>query len=260
MPFKYGPAIGSGAVVLLATLGMGTSACAQQDDTKVAETKKPDSGKFAMTIMGIKAGACAFKFDADGGSVADVDLSIGGQEQKFKVTDKAKDGKMTGFASSAGPSNHFTVDIDGDKAKVSVNGGATKTQSIPKGSLPFGNFSPHLANYALAAYDPKKTASEKPGGKPTPQTVSLVLIEGLPDGDPIAFKAKLLFVRTKDVTIGGKPIAVSTYDLTIEAGGQEIDMKLYANAEKRLLAWDVLSQNYMAVREGYEEVLKSGGK
>ena len=49
---------------------------------------------------------------------------------------------------------------------------------------------------------------------------------------------------------------VSEYEMTIDAGGREVVMKLYANADRRLLAWDVPSQSFTAVREGYGDVLK----
>lgn len=234
---------------------------------KPDEAKKSDSGKFNLTVMGKKVGTTTFKFDADGGSESSSDVEANGQSTKVKVTVKAKAGKMVGFGADAGPSNHFTATIEGDKVKIAINDAAPATQSLAAGALPFGNFSPHLMNYVLAAYDPKKAdkpEAAKPDSKPdttkpakpVTQTITLALIEGLPGGMIANIQAKLTPTGTKEVKIDGKPQTVSLYDLVIAAGGQDIPVKLYANADKRLLAWEVPSQSYTAIREGFEEILK----
>jgi hypothetical protein len=137
--------------------------------------------------------------------------------------------------------------IDGEKAKVSINDAAPETQTIPPRALPFGTFSPHLMNYALAAYDAKKGSA---------QTLQLVLIEGLPGGQIVSFSGKLTAKGSKQITIAGKPVTVASYAFLLSAGGMEIEMTVYADSDKRVLAWKVPSQNYTAVREGYEAVLK----
>lgn len=228
---------------------------------KPDESKKPDAGKFNLILMGKKVGTTTFKFDADGSSESSGEVEFNGQSMKGKVTVKMKGGKLVGFGADAGPTNHFTATIEGDKAKVSKNDAAPETQSFPAGALPFGNFSPHLMNYVLAAYDPKKSEkSDKPDAtkpaKPAAQTVTLALIEGLPGGQIVTIKGKLTEAGTKEVKIDGKPVAVSRFNLVIEANGQDIEVKLYANAGKRLLAWEVPSQSYTVTREGYEEILK----
>jgi hypothetical protein len=268
-----GPARRLARGVLIALCVTVGTACWSQDDTKkpddakkVEEAKKADAGKFNLNIMGRKVGSCAFKFDAEGGSEASVDVELGGQSLKYKVNVKRKAGKLVGFGTDAGASNRFTAVVEGEKANVTVNDAAPISRPFPAGSLPFGNFSPHMMNYLLDAYDSKKpgTPAETPSkpaeSKPAAQVVTLFLVEGLPDGNLMTMKGRLTASRAKEMKVAGKPLTVSVYDLILLAGGQEIEVKLYANAEKRLLAWDVLSQNYMAVREGYEEVLKAGGK
>lgn len=229
---------------LVAALSIGAAGA---DDTKKPdEPKKPDAGKFILTIQGTKAGTDTFKFDADGGSEATVAVDIMGQSQKFTVSVKAKGGKMTGFGADAGATNHYSATVDGDKARVRINDGAADAQEIPAGALPFGNFSPHLLNSMLASYDAKKG-----GGQP----VTFILIEGLPNGQLVTLKAKLTSKGAKEQKVAGKPLQVTAYALTIDAGS-EVEVKLYANADQRLLAWDVPSQQYTAVREGFEDVLK----
>src|SRR5258706_16307560 len=91
---------------------------------KAEDAKKPDSGKFNMTIQGMKAGNTTFKFDADGGCDADIAIDIGGQNTKVKLAVKAKAGKFNNVAATAGPANKFTAAIEGAKAKLSINGDA----------------------------------------------------------------------------------------------------------------------------------------
>jgi hypothetical protein len=241
-----------GAIAALGTLLTVLSVGAgKADDTKPGEPKKPDSGKFILTIQGMKAGTDAFKFDAEGGSEATVAIDIAGQSQKFTVSVKAKGGKMTGFGADAGPTNHFTATVEGGKARVRINDGAADAQEVPAGALPFGNFSPHLLNGVLAAYDDKKAGA---------QPVTLLQIEGLPNGQIVSLKAKLASKGGKEKKVAGKPLQVTAYSLTLDAGGTDIEILLYANADRRLLAWDVPSQQYTAIREGFEDVLKGAEK
>lgn len=220
-----------------------------QDAKKPVETKKPDAGKFNMTIQGTKAGTCTFKYDADGGSEATAEVDFGGQSQKFTVKVKAKADKIIGFSADAGKENHFTATVEGGKAKLSVNDGAVDTQTLAAGAVPFGNFSPHLINHLIAAYDAKKAGA---------QPVSMVLVEGLPGGQLVVIKGKVTSKGAKDQKIDGKTVAVTSYLLVVETPAGEVEIKLYANADKHLLAWDVPSQKYTAVREGFEDVLNGG--
>lgn len=52
--------------------------------------------------------------------------------------------------------------------------------------------------------------------------------------------------------VGAQALPVSTYTLAMNAGGREIEMNLSATSDHRLLAWQVPSQSYSAVRVGYE--------
>jgi hypothetical protein len=212
------------------------------------DAKKPDSGKFTLTIQGAKAGSCTFKADSEGGSEADIAIEIAGQKQNFKVSVKAKDGKVISVGASAGPTNHYTAVIEGAKAKVSINDAAPDTQSVPAGAIPFGNFSPHLLNHLLAAFDTKK------GGV---QAFDLLMVEGLPNAKFMSLKCKLSIKGTIGRKIAGKPMQITGYDLVLQAGATEVEMKLFANSDRHLLAWDVPDQGYTAVRDGYEDIMKA---
>src|SRR5262245_6416054 len=182
---------------ILAITAMALAVYANADDTK-----KTDSGKFNMTIQGVKSGFATFKFDSSGNCDADVAIDIAGQNQKIKMTVKAKDGKVYNVAASAGAANRFTAALEGSQAKLSINGDAATPQPIPAGALPFGNFSPFLLNYTLAAYDAKKGGS---------QTFDLLLIEGLPNGKFVSFKGKLTNKGTTGRKLAGRPLQVTSY-------------------------------------------------
>jgi hypothetical protein len=229
------------AALLVSTVG-----ASGQTDSKPA--KKPDSGKFILTIQGQKAGTSTYKFDAEGGSEASNIVSANGQSMEFTVSVKSSGGKITSVGADAGKANHFTAAIDSGKAKVSINDGAADTQAVPAGAAPFGNFTPHLMHYVVSGYDSKK------GGA---QTVQMLMIEGLPNGQLVSMPAKVTVKDTADRKIGDKTVAVTTYNLAIEAGGMQIDIKLLADSDLHILAWEVPSQSYTAVREGFEALIKS---
>src|SRR5258706_13720030 len=78
---------------------------------RAEDAKKPDSGKFNMTIQGMKAGNTTFKFDAEGGCDADIAIDVGGQNTKVKLTVKAKAGKINNVAASAGTANKISTSL-----------------------------------------------------------------------------------------------------------------------------------------------------
>lgn len=238
------------ALASMAVAGVVVScANAQEKQEKAADVSRPDAGKFVLTMQGMKVGTCTFKFDAEGGSVADIDVEApGAQVPKFKVTVKVKGGKPVAMGADAGPTNNFTITREGGKAKLSVNGGEPTSTEVSEKAIPFGNISPHLINYMLAAYDSKK------GGA---QSFDLVLIEGLVGPDPITFTGKLESKGAKDVKVGDKTLPVTNYVFMVAAGGEQVEMKFAADKDRHLLAWEVPSQNYTAAREGFEAILKS---
>jgi hypothetical protein len=229
-----------GAVIALALPG---SLAHAQAGGKSEDAKKKDTGKFAFTIQGMKVGTCSFKLDATGASEATIEASLGGQEKKYVVKTSSKAGKLTGFSSEENADNRFTATIDGASAKVSINGGANSSHDVPVGVQPFGNFCPHLLSYTISAYDAKK------GGA---QPFNIAMVEGLPNGQIVTMKIKVTAKGSREIKVVSKPVTVKTYSLDIDANGTTIALNLFADADGRVLGWDVPSQSFSAVREGYE--------
>ena len=235
------------ALIAAAVAIPNSFACAQITG-KSDDAKKPDAGKFVFTIQGARVGTCAFKLDARGDSDATIEVTLGGQEKKYVVTTHSKAGKMTAFSAEENSENRFTASIDGTSAKVSINGGANSSQDVPAGLLPFGNFCPHLLSYTLAAYDVKKGGSQ-------PFTVAMV--EALPNAQIVTMKIKLAAKGSREVKVEAKPVTIKTYSLAIDANGTTVALNLFAAADGRILGWDVPSQSFTAVREGYESSIAS---
>ncbi|HZO87478.1 MAG TPA: CocE/NonD family hydrolase [Chthonomonadaceae bacterium] len=206
---------------------------------------KPDSGKFLLTIQETDIGMDTFTADAEGGSEADIAISLGGQTNKSHISVKAKAGQLTEIATDAGPAGKFTLTLDGEKGHLKAEGRTLLTADVtlPAHLLPFSNFGPHLLSRLLAAYDLSK------GG---PQTFDLVLTDAVGPKGVIPLKGTLLSNGAKPMQVAGKKIPVSRYLLTLMG----INIELMADSDGRILMWNVPAQRYVAVRDGYQDLTK----
>ncbi len=239
-------AAGPLAMLVAVVAALSNTYAHAQTGVKADSSKKPDSGKFAFTIQGQKVGTCVFKFDAAGASEGNVEVSLGGQDKKYVVKTSSMAGKLTGFSAEENSNNRFIASIVGTVAKVSINGGAAASQTIPMGLQPFGNFCPYLMTYTVAAYDSKK------GGD---QTFNMGLVEGLPNGQIATLKMKVAAKGAREIKVDTKTATVKTYSLAIDANGATIAISLFADADGHVLGWDVPAQSFTAVRVGYETVI-----
>ena len=62
--------------------------------------------------------------------------------------------------------------------------------------------------------------------------------------------------ETAEKKVDGKSVSITAYSLVVDASGTQVEIKLHADADRHLLAWDVPSQGYTAVRDGYQDLLK----
>jgi putative CocE/NonD family hydrolase len=214
--------------------------------TPAGATVAADSGRFVLTIQGTKLGTDTFTIQTDGSSVADVAVTIGGVSQTIHETITIRDGSVKAVSADAGHGNRYDAVVSGGKVTIARGKLPAVYQDVPAHYAPFGNYSPHLMAYVLAAYDAKR------GG---PQTLDMVLIEGLGPKGFVSFKGSLQSDGARTATVQGKALTVTGYRLTLAGPAGDIQMDLTADTQGRLLAWRVPGQSYLAVREGYEELV-----
>src|SRR5947209_5715381 len=127
----------------------------------LADAPKPDGGKFSLLVQGKRVGEDSFRLLPDGCD-SDVTLGLGpGRELHFHQTLKFKKGQWTQLTTDAGPQGTLTVTLAGDKSSVKVGDKAAITQKLPTAAQPYGDHSPHLMAFLVAAYDSKKGGEQK---------------------------------------------------------------------------------------------------
>lgn len=211
---------------------------------------KADSGKFVLIINGKELGTDVFTVTADGGSTGVSKIAMNGQSLTLKNTLKAVKNRLTELAMTAEPGGHYTITLNGTKGKFKGEGGGQKTEKdilLAPRSYPFGNYMPHLLVNVLAAYDL---------GKGGTQPVALLLAE-----NGIDMTANLSARGEKTYTVKGKPVKASRYTLS-DLGNpaitpQKVTLEILADSDRRVLLWYVPTQKYLAVRDGYQEMMKA---
>ncbi len=210
---------------------------------------KPDSGKFLLSIQETDIGTDTFTTDANGSFTSDIAISLGGQNVQSHSVVKFQAGHLQEITTDAGKKGKFTLTLTGGKAKLTVPGAKPETKDVtfPAHALPFGNFAPHLLASFLAAYDTTK------GG---PQPFDIVLIDGISPQGPITLRGTLISNGAKPMQVAGKTIPVSRYVLTI-ASAADLDIEILADSDGHILMWNVPSQKYLAIRDGYQDLTKT---
>lgn len=230
-------------------LGMGIL-CLGSGSVRADRPIKPDSGKFLLTINGSEVGTDTFSITADGGSKGDVKLSVGQTKVTISSLVKAVKNRLTEITTTAEPGGKFTLTLNGTKGKFRGEGNGQKVEKdvpVALPSYPFGNYMPHLLVNALAAYD----AARKGG-----QEFDLILAD-----NAVGMKGTLSVKGEKTYKVKGKPVKTTRYTLS-DLGNkaispQAVTLELLVDSERRLLLWYVPSQNYSAVRDGYQDLMKA---
>ena len=91
------------------------------------------------------------------------------------------------------------------------------------------------------------------------QKIDLLLAEGMANGKALTFTATLTTKGPEAHTVKGKTVQVSHYVLSVQGQAGSVDMDLMA-VDRHLLAWNVPTQKYTAVREGYEGMAGAVGR
>ena len=225
-----------------ATLALG-SACLPA----MADAPKPDSGKFNLLIQGRRIGADSFRLLPDGCD-SDVAFSASpGQDFRFHQTLKFKKGLWTQLSTDAGPQGAMMVLLAGDKSSLKVGDKPAVTQKLPAATYPYGDHSPHLLAFLVAAYDAKK------GGE---QKFDLTYADGVGPKGVLILPAILKDMRTSLREIGGKPLSITRYALTLTGPTGSLAMEVVTDKDRHILFWNVPAQKYAAVREGFDDLAK----
>lgn len=206
----------------------------------LADEAKPDSGKYRLILRDNPVGTDTFTADSQGGSECDVALDLAGTKVTTHISVKAAAFHPTRIVTDAHPGGKLTLQIEGKKATATLEG--AKTQSLTLDALenpyPYGNFTPHHLTGLLRAYDSKRGGAQK---------FNLVAVDS-----GVFIKVTLAAQETKAVPIAGTSVTVTHYLMSIAGDIGNVDFDLKADKEGRVLIWKVPSQQYVAIREGYE--------
>ena len=212
-----------------------------------ADAPKPDSGKFTLLLQNKTIGTDTFRLLGDG---CDSDVVAGagaGPNVQFHQTLTYKKGRWTQLSTDAGALGKISVTLGADKSSIKVDDKPATTQKLPATVYPYGDRSPHLLAFLVAAYDAKKGGDQK---------FDLIYTESAGPRGIVALSAIVKAPQMSSRQNGGKPLAVSRYPLTLTAGAGAVAMEVQTDKDGHLLYWSVPAQKYTAVREGFEDLAK----
>ncbi|MDQ2733287.1 MAG: CocE/NonD family hydrolase, partial [Armatimonadota bacterium] len=206
---------------------------------------QPDGGKFTITIHELEIGTDTFKIDYEGVD-SQVAINLTGQKLESHNTIKYQAGRVTSIFTEAVGHGKFQWTRSSETGKMTVDGKPFKDQRLPQPIYPFGNFSPHLYAYLIAAYNLQK------GG---PQKMEVVDIDGVGPAGLATLKVTLAALGAKSRQIGGKTVPISRYSLVLPGAIGNVDTEVDTDLNGHVLLWSVPAQKLYAVRAGYEDLL-----
>jgi hypothetical protein len=211
-----------------------------------------DSGTFQLTIQETPIGTDTFSADPDGSSDGTFTVTIGGKPMSLHVITKMTAGGLSQVSADAGPLGAYKATLAGPRSAVTMRVGGkstTATEALPAAVFPFSSFAPHLLSPLVAAYDHAK------GGR---QTFQIVAVDGLGAGGKlIVLPTTLTEVGSPESrTIAGQPLRLFRYAISLPSAVGPMDLQATADDRNRILLWNVPGQKYLAVREGYADLLR----
>jgi putative CocE/NonD family hydrolase len=205
--------------------------------------QKPDAGKFILQIQGTQIGTTTFKTDKEGGTTFDQDINLGGNKAKVHAVITATGGKISKVTYEATPGGKYSLNVQGAKSTVSVNGAKEKPFKLADKIYLFDNFAPHVLSGLLRAYDSKKGGAQK--------------LDCLLLNNAVPMKVNVTSRGTKPRKAGGKMVSTTNYVLSIAGGAGTVEIEVVIDSDFRVLMWNVVAQKYKAWREGYQDLAKA---
>jgi uncharacterized protein len=206
---------------------------------------KPDEGKFIITLQEAELGSDSFTIKANGEAESRTSVTLGSQKVETHNITTVVNGRTTSIFTEAPGHGEFRLAISGDTGKLTVDEAPKADQKLDSRVFPFGNFSPHLLAYLVAAYDLTK------GG---PQKFSTLIVDGVgPNGLP-ALKMTLTALGAAPRMVAGKQIPVSRYALVIPGPIGNVDTEIDLDTSGRVLLWEVPGQKLSEVRDGFQDL------
>jgi putative CocE/NonD family hydrolase len=208
---------------------------------------KPDEGKFIITVQEAEIGVDAFSITTNGVVDGRSSVNLGGHKLEAHNVTTIVNGRTQSIFTEAVGHGKFRMDVKDQTGKITVEDKPHKDQQLALPFYPFGNFSPHLIAYLVAAYDVAK------GG---PQKFNTLIVDGVgADGVP-SLKMTLTSLGAKPRKIGGKTVPIARYALVIPGPIGNIDSEIDTDTTGRVLLWTVPGQKLDEVRDGYQELLQ----
>ncbi len=207
----------------------------------------PDAGKFIVTYQENEIITETFKSDADGGSETEAEAKSGGVTQKFHISLKARQGRVSKIVTEAKPGGKFTLEVNGAIGKLTTDlAPKAKEVKLPANLYPFATIAaPHLLANVVAAYDK---------GKGGAQTFDFVYANVLGPQGVIQGKLTLTSQGAKPRQIGGKTVPVVRYVVGLPTPVGEQEMELATDTNGRVLMLSMATQKIYAARDGYQEL------
>ena len=212
-----------------------------------ADPPKPDSGRFTLLLQNKPVGSDQFRLLSDGCD-SDVAAALGnGKTFEFHQTLTYKKGRWTQLATNAGALGTMSLTIAGDKSILKTGDKPAAAQKLPATVFPYGDRSPHLLAFLVAAYDSKKAGEQK---------FDLIYSEGLGPGGVVLLTAKVTEPQTSERQLSGKTASIVRYSITLATKAGPVAMEVLTDKDRHVLYWSVPTQHYTAVRNGFEDLAR----
>lgn len=234
------------SLLALALFALPCCAAPAHADTVVAT----DAGTFTVKLQDTTIATDSFHTSASACSY-DEQITLGSKVKLHAVL-TFKRSRLVQAVAEAGSHGTMDLRLDGAKGMISLDGGAAKPITVPSPAIPFGNLTPHLYAYAIAAYDQKKAGPQK-------LTLLATEIAGKPGGSMVTVGATLNLTGTTQRQIGIKALTVRKYAFTLAGTVGNVDTEIDTDTDGRILLWKVPGQGVTATRSGYEALARADG-
>ena len=213
----------------------------------LADAPKPDSGKFTLLVQGKSVGTDTFRLLPDGCDADITAVFAGDRTVQFHQSISFKKGRMAKFTTDAGSNGTISVTLAGSKSSLRVTDKPETIQKLPEVVYPYGDRSPHLFAFLVGAYDIAKSGEQK---------FDVVFTEAVGPGGVIVIPVTMKAPESSTKSVAGKSVDLLRFRFTLNTPKEIISMEIVTDKVRHVLLWNVPSQKYTAVRDGFQELAR----